>query len=442
VALIELSRDQPLVAATPLPPAYRYRALGLALTVILVLALAGAVPAQAYFWRHAGLVSLPFEADFQLAGGRMFTFEVAGGRRITSAWAVHPLRRVWRVVSTAEDTSGGLVQGGASVSMAGKFVLVQAGQTSTVLDARTGSVRWRSPLPVVPVSETVGMVEEEHFKAGTEYDEASGDAGALFFGSDGRPHTEPPLRTELTGVELATGRPVWAASFAGSIYPVKARGISDSVVVAAAGQLSLRSAADGEVLATEPLPAAADGGSTSARVVGDLLLIGQAEVVTAYTMADLDRRWQLTQPADPRNVASCTGVVCAKSGPALAVLDPATGTPLWQTDDDVDVLMGADYDIQLRQGESRPVRAVAPESGSLAVDLSDWQTFAPTSGAGLAVLTRPDPGRGTAFGVLRPGSRLVEQLGVTRAQVTGCAADVRFVACRVPAGVEVFTYAA
>lgn len=441
MALIELSADQPAVAPASLPPAYRYRAFGLVLATVLVLSLSGAVPAQVFFWRHAGQVSLPFQADFQVVGGRLFTFEVTDGRRVTSAWAVRPLRRIWRVVSTADDTPGGLSQGGASAAVAGDFVLVQAAQTSMVLDARTGAVRWRSPLPVVPVSETVGLVEDEHFRPGTEYDEQSNTPGTLYFGSDGRPHTEPPLRTDLTGVDLATGRALWRAPFTGSIYPAKARGRAGAVVVAASDQLSLRSAQDGRVLATRPLPAATTTDSTSASVVGDLLLIGHSGLITAYAMADLGRRWQIDPPEDPHNVAGCTGLVCRPSGSVLLVLDPATGKPRWHTDGQVDVVTGAGYDIQLKTGENRPVRAVGPVTGSLVADLASWRTFTATSGAGPALLTRLEPGRGTVFGMLRPGSRAVDQLGTTRAQVTDCAADVRFVACRAPAGVEVFTYA-
>jgi hypothetical protein len=442
LALIELSPDQPVVAPASLPPAYRYRALGLTLATLLVLALAGASPAQIYRWRHAGLVSLPVEADFQVAGGRLFTFEVAGGRRVTSAWAVRPLRRLWRVVSTTDDTSGGLLQGGASVSIAGRFVLVQAGPISTVLDGRTGAVRWQSPLPVVPISETTGMVEEDHFRTGTEYDEQSGAPGALFFGSDGRPHTEPPLSAGLTGVDLATGRPIWTASFAGSISPAKTRDRDGTVIVAAADRLSLRSVRDGKVLASTPLPPVADGGSSWAQLIGDVVLVGQGKAVTAYRTADLTRRWQITEPDDAGNYASCTGLICGKAGPALVALDPATGRPRWRTDGQVDVVTGADYDILVQTGESRPVRAVEPASGDLAADLSGWQTFTTTTGAGPVLLTRAGPVRGTTFGVLRPGGRMVEQLGTTQARVTNCSVDTRFVACRTPTGIEVFTYAA
>jgi hypothetical protein len=217
LALIELSTDQPVAASAPPPPAYRYRAFGLVLAAVLVLALAGAVPAVVVFWQRTGLVPLSAAADFQVVGGRLFTLEVANGQRVTSAWTMQPLRRLWRVTTTAEEISGGLLQGGSSVSVAGDFVLLRTGQTTTVLDVHTGAVRWTSPLPVSPLTTTIGMVQEEQFRSGTEYDESSGAPGQLFFSSAGLPHTQPPLHTDLTGDDMTTGKAIWTDPFAGSI---------------------------------------------------------------------------------------------------------------------------------------------------------------------------------------------------------------------------------
>jgi hypothetical protein len=286
------------------------------------------------------------------------------------------------------------------------------------------------------------MVEQEHFRSGTEYDEQSGAPGALFFSSSGRPHTEPPQRTDLTGVDLATGRPLWTAGYAGSIYPAKARGRAGTVFVFSSDQLSLRSAVDGKVLVSRPVAKPADGASATAETVGDLVLLRRAGVVTAYTMADLDRRWQRDEPENQNNYASCTGLPCEKAGPLLAVLDPLTGVPRWRTDGQVDVVAGAGYALQVQSEETKPVRAVDRVSGALMVDLGDWQSYALTSaGAGQVVLTRTEPG-GIVFGLLRPDSRDVQTLGRTKTPVSDCFADVRFVACRAPTGVEVFTYAA
>ena len=441
MALIELSTDQP-GSVHPPPPAYRYRALGLGLAIVLVLALAGAVPAAAVVWLRTGMVPLSDAADFQLAGGRLFTLEVTGGRRVVSAWTMHPLRRLWRVATAAEDVAGGLLQGGSSVSVAGDFVLLRSGQSTSVLDAHTGAVRWASPLPVSALTETVGMVQNEQFKAGTEYDESSGAPGALFFSSAGLPHTQPPLRTDLTGVDLATGNPIWVAAFAGSIYPAKARGRADAVVVVASDRLWLRAAGTGAVLRTQPMPRTAGGGSSWGDVVGNLLLVRQAGVVTAYTTANLDRRWQRAEPNDDGNSAVCTGLTCEKARHDLVVLNPVTGTPRWRTNDDVDLRAGAGYALEVEGGQSRPLRAVDLDSGTPLVDLTGWQTFAVAPGDGPVVLSRRVAGRGTAFGVLLPGRRVVQPLGASSVPVTDCFADTRYVACRAATGVAVFTYAA
>ena len=442
MALIELSLDQPVAVAAPPPPAYRYRAFGLVLAAVLVLALAGAVPAAAAFWLRTGLVPLSVGADFQVAGGRLFTLEVTEGRRVTSAWTMHPLRRLWRTATAADDISGGLLQGGASVSVAGDFVLLRAGPTTTVLDAHTGAVRWTSALPVSALTETVGMVQQEQFRAGTEYDESSGAPGALFFSSTGQPHTEPPQRTDLSGVDLATGKPIWVAPFAGSIYPAKSRGHGDSVVVVAADRLWLRAAGTGAVLRSRPMPATADGGSSWGEVVGNLLLVRQADVVTAYSMADLDRLWQRAEPDDQGNSAVCAGLTCEKVRDDLIVLDPVTGAPRWRAGADVDLRAAAGYALEAQSGQSRPLRAVSLASGAPQVDLSGWQTFVISAGSdGPVVLSRRVVGAGTAFGVLLSGRRVVLPLGSSSTPVTDCFADTRYVACRAADGVEVFTYA-
>jgi hypothetical protein len=440
VALIEISLDKPFAVAAR-PPAYRYRVPGLGLAVLLVLALAGAVPVAAVRWQHAGLVPLAADADFQIAGGRLFTLEVTGGRRLTSAWALSPLRRLWRATTTAEDSAGGLIQGGSSVTVAGDVVLLRAGATTTVLDARTGAVRWTSPLPIVALSDTVGMVQDEQFQPGTEYDESSGAPGALFFSAAGRPHTRPPLRTDLTGVDLATGRTRWIAPFAGSIYPARARGVPGALIVLAAGTLWLRSALDGSVLRSQALPSGP--GSAWGNVVGNLLMIRQAGVVSAYTITDLEKRWQRSEPADDGNSASCAGLTCVKSGRRLLVLDPATGVPRWHTGGDVDLLPAAGYALEMQSGLSRPLRAVDLGTGAARVDLRDWQTFAlaPGDAGSPIVLSRQVAGGGVKFGVLMPGRPVVQVLGVTRAAVTDCFADTHLLACRARAGIEVFTYA-
>ncbi|GAB1693779.1 PQQ-binding-like beta-propeller repeat protein [Krasilnikovia sp. M28-CT-15] len=446
MALIELNTDPAAPPAPTRPSLRRHRRLGLALAAVLVLALAGAVPAAAVCWRRAGVVPLPSAADFQVVGGRLYTFDVADGRRITSAWTMRPLRRLWRAATTADDMPGGTLQGGSSVQAAGGHVLLRAGQATTVLDARTGALRWTSPAPILPLTDDVGLVQAEQFRPGTEYDESSGAPGALYFSSSGQPHTEPPEVTELRGVDLTTGRTRWSARFSGSIYPTRARGRVAGAVVMASGRLWLRAAETGAVLREQPLPRI-PGALSWGDVVGDLLLVRQAAaddatVVTAYAMDTLAPRWRRTEPADAGNSATCTGLACEKAHSHLVVLDPGTGRPRWRTSGDVDLQAGAGYAVEVQSGQSRPLRAVDPASGAPVVDLSAWQTFAAGPSAAPLVLARREAGRGTAFGVLLPGRRVVQRLGDSGTALTDCSADSRFVACRASAGVEVWAYSA
>jgi hypothetical protein len=439
LALIELSTE-PLAAAPAPPPAHTYRVMGLALVVVLVLGLAGGVPTDAVRWQHAGMIALPSDADYQVAGSRVFTLEIVDGKRVTSAWMTRPLRRLWRTMTTAEDSAGGLVQGGSSVSVAGNYVLLRSGQSTSVLNARTGAVLWTSELPLTAVSDTVAMSQDTQFRPGTEYDESSGAPGALFFGSNGRPHTEPPQRTDVIGFDLATGRAKWTAPYRGSIFPAVADGIPGAVIVVAAGELTLRSASDGSVLRSQRIPVTPGGGSAWGEVVGDLVLVRQGGLVTAYTMADLHRRWQRTDPDSAGNSATCTGLTCEKDGRTVLVLDPATGTPRWRTDGEVDLRAGAGYVIETQTGQNKPLRAADPGSGAVQVDLSGWQSL--VRAGGTVLVSRRDTGRTTDFGLLMPGRRVVQTIGATRSPVTDCLADSRMAACRTLAGVEIFTYSA
>jgi hypothetical protein len=209
--------------------------------------------------------------------------------------------------------------------------------------------------------------------------------------------------------------------------------------VVAAGELGLRAAADGSVLRSQRLPVTPGAGSAWGDVQGDLVLVRQAGLVTAYTTADLRERWQRTDPDAAGNSAVCTGLTCERDGQDLVVLDPRTGSPRWRTHGEVDLMAGAGYTIEARTGQNSPLRAVDPDSGAGRLDLRGWQSI--VLAGSVVVLTRRAAGQVTEFGLLLPGRPAVRLLGSTRSQVTDCAADTRLVVCRAAAGVEVFTYA-
>ena len=126
--------------------------------------------------------------------------------------------------------------GGRLVPAADAVLAQTPDYTATVLDPATGRVRWRSPGPIEQAIDGVGLSREIEFRPGTEYDQASGDAGEIYMSDDGIPHVEPPVRTDLHGTDLATGRALWTVSAAGSVFTGPAPG---AVLMVASDRVSL-----------------------------------------------------------------------------------------------------------------------------------------------------------------------------------------------------------
>jgi hypothetical protein len=92
----------------------------------------------------------------------------------------------------------------------------------------------------------------------------------------------------------------------------------------------------------------------------------------------------------------------------------------------------------------QPVRMRDPATGASLVELSDWNGV---SAAGESdqplVVSRIEPAReSTVFGVLPLGGTKVQPLGYAGAVTIECSSNDRYVACRVPGGIEVWAYRA
>jgi outer membrane protein assembly factor BamB len=440
--LIELDTPAAVPDVAVAPPARRYRALGLALCAVLVLAVAGSVPAVTPMWRRAGVVpAVPGDGVYAVAGGRLYVSVAEGGRRVTSAYAMHPMRRLW-TARTADDIDApprlAVFRGG---------LIVQNGKYTDILDARTGAVRWSSPVRVLPLpGGRTGLVVDPQFSPGTEYDESSGAPGMLYFALDGTSHTRPPERTVLRGVDLATGRQRWSTSLPGAIYASPATAQPATVVVVSSQRLEVRDADSGAVRRQQPMPVDPRRVATWSEVVGDLLLVSSTtptgDMTNAYALDTLRPRWQRTLHSDSGNTRNCTGLPCERRSSTLMVLDPATGAARWESEGWVDLVAWAGQTLVFEGSgrDSRPVRVVNAATGAPQVDLSPWQAVAERSGDAPLVLSRTDFTAGTTFGVLRPGQRTVRELGHTDGLVQSCRSDAEVVACRSEQGIEVFVY--
>ncbi|MCO8270886.1 PQQ-like beta-propeller repeat protein [Actinoplanes sp. TRM 88003] len=431
------------------PPAHRYRVPGLVLVAVLVLTIGGAAPITPVLWRYLGAVPAPGgpESPFQLSGGRVYTVAVSGFHRVTTAWSIaEPPRQLWqntlRFEATDPDDMG---WGGLYAQQVGDVVLFSYRFTTAVVDARTGRTRWTSPATVTPLpGGRVGLVPEYEFRPDTVYDQASGEPGQLFFSATGEPHTEPPLRTDVRGVDLATGRTLWTVGAPGAVNVSVAPGDEPAVLMLSSDRLQRIDGLTGAVVRTTPMAQFQGEGPTGGAVVDGLMAVtfgqdGLPRKEVAYSAETLEQRWSRPVPelTDP---ASCSELFCSGERRTLDVLDPATGAARWRAADDVDLSKQDGYVIELDSESGLPRRLADPVTGATRVDLAGWPHELLGQPGGPMVLRRGHDGGASSFGVVLAQRDLIQPLGRTDGPVSDCAADERHVVCRTEGELRIWAY--
>jgi outer membrane protein assembly factor BamB len=439
VALIELSPETPAppVAATP-PPAYFYRRAGLALAVVLLLSLGGAAPAASMLWQRVGAVPVPVSGDFQLIGGTLYAMDLDAEPRVLTAWQAEPVRRLWSFSSGTSEDSFFVAEATPDIAV------VRSGRSVTVLDARSGAVRWTSAVAVQPVDDKVAFVEEEIFRPGTEYDPASGDPGQLYGTNSAALHTEPAQRTELRGLDLGTGAPLWSLSFPGSVFTARTYASDNAVVVLSSDKLTLLSATTGAVLRQRAVPLVDGVRAEQGEVVGDTVLVhygsfGMGGPVIAYARDTLQELWRQNQPDPAGNSAICSGLPCVMGSDELIVLDPRTGAYRWRVSDTDVIAFGPDTVLQV-QGLTSPLRTVDAVTGRQLIDLARWRQYYLVEAGGALVLTRSEQDGTTVFGLLKRGATEVQPLGRLPGTTVNCQPVPGLLACRVAESVQLWAY--
>jgi hypothetical protein len=450
VALIELDLDAAPPAPTARPPIRYYRYGGVLITAILVLALGGAATVTSRILQRDGSIPLAGSNNsVQLLGDVLYTMDTSGDQRVTTAWSMTPVRRLWSASTPlARDPGSDEIphDGNVYLAGAGAYTLLQTALGTTVLDVATGAIRWASQASVLTQSGGVGIGQETHFRPGTAYDESSGNPGPLYWSTTGTPHTEPPQRTTVRGLDLATGRPLWSADVPGSVYVVPARDDTTGFVVIAADGLTERAAVTGAVLRQRPLSRVGGSDVTYPDVDGDLLMLRHdnpdgSSFATAYALDTLEQRWQISEPPDSGSGSSCIDMPCRRETDGLSVLDPERGTPLWHAGTNVDLSRRPGGVLEAQGTSSRPLGLRAPRTGAVLADLSGWDSVTDSDPADPIVLFRAEPPDGhAAFGVLMPGGHAVQPLGRAAGRVRACWSDEQHIACRVADGVEVWSY--
>ena len=448
MALIELD-----LAAPPdprlgsRPPVRHYRFTGLLVAAVLLVALCGASTGAPTRWRYLGAVPPPGGAETQsrLVGGRIYTMASAGGQRIATAWqAETPPRKLWTVRFPARVSGPDAVgYGGVEARPAGDVVLLSDGPQTTVVDAGTGAVRWRSEVGVTPLpGGRIGLTQNQVFRPGTAYDQDSGAPGPLYFSATGEPHTEPPIRTEIDGIDLGTGKTVWTASAPGSINVFTAPGDAPAVLVLASDRLERLNGDTGAVERSLSLPRIGADGPTGGTLTDGLLVVRYGDYAfdgqeVGYAADSLDKRWQRPVAEVLLDPPDCGDLLCAGPRGALDVLDPATGRAAWRAAAEVDLGEQGGYVLERDADGDAPLRLVDRATGATRVDLTGWDAALTADGQPL-MLRRGLPTGKSEFGVVLHDR--VRLLGASPGPVSGCIADRGYVICRGDAGLEVWAY--
>lgn len=319
---------------------------------------------------------------------------------------------------------------------------------TTVVDPETGRHRWLFagvPIGAGADGRTVLMLTADGSCRSERYD---------------RP---PVVPATVSGVSVATGRPLWKVRLDGSDRLAAAAGpagIDDLLVVHRDGRVVGYHSGTGSVTATAQLSQLARASTGPWRTLGTLpdpagppppqvnlvgthLLLSEVDGSTAWLQAyPVDggsRQWLRTvvraPGADPSGfrLAGCPPWLCLLDGAQVVAMAPETGSTIWrrelaQAQVEAGRLLG--YDPAGGGG----LRLVDSRSGFDVLDLDGWQRV-PTLAARPApvLVARPYAGA-TTFATLDPGSGTLRVLGTAGGAVDRCAHAALRLVCTDRAG--------
>jgi outer membrane protein assembly factor BamB len=448
LALIELDLTaRPGPAPTSIPPARRYRTAGVILAVALVLVLGGAAAPDALSWHFLGTIASPPipESPFQLDGDRVYTAGGFGNHRTVSAWRLaKPPVKLWSLAVPARELGPDQVAyGDVRARTLGDVVLITDGPDTTAVDARTGATEWHTGIGVHPLpGGRIGLVQDPKFRPYTEYNQAGGAPGELYFSATGVPHDEPPIETELRGVDLRTGATAWTVSAPGSVVVFDD---PSGVVVLESGRLTLRSASTGAVLRTTGLPVLDGQTPQSGHLVGGLVLVsygeehGDARSLVAFSVATFRQLWRVPQAKVLTDPGVCVDLACADDQSGVSVLDPATGRTLWHAGGSDLARFGGDV-LVADTGTNDTVRVSDPANGDQKLSLTGWHSDISMADDSPLLVRRTDDSRASVFALVQDDPVALRPLGVTHGAVSDCASGPSFVVCRGTGVRQVFSY--
>jgi outer membrane protein assembly factor BamB len=258
---------------------------------------------------------------------------------------------------------------------------------------------------------------------------------------------EPPVH-QLTGVDPATGDPVWNAEVPGWKY---AFGVLESTYLVAYGPDSDLTSYDlttGERLASAPIQTT---DSTDVHVVGSLVVLTDHSqlppVLTAYDAVTLAPQWTYSH-RDSLDVwpSGCGELVCLIGAASPRALDPASGELVWSADwaslagggvmvvSDL-AAAGLAGHLLLTEQPRQHSWLIDAGTGQPVLDLGSWflpqQWPEPVAAAELPLLLRSGAiATPTAAGRLRPDLSAVRLLGpIDTPLQSDCSVGTGYVFC-------------
>ncbi|SCG51887.1 PQQ-binding-like beta-propeller repeat protein [Micromonospora halophytica] len=422
MTLIDLGdvRDEPVPDPRERPP----RAVGrptriVAVLAVALLSLAGAAPPNqpAFFTVPAAPTTTAF-----VHGDRLFLIapaEQSADRAGTlTAYAVPtrgrgPLSPLW----WASLPFGG----GSAADVVGDVLVVTAdvprdgAGRSYAFDVATGRPRWDLP----------GSL------AGT------GDPLLLYTRGGQGP-------AAVSGVDPATGRVRWSVptpleSTTFRFGPDGLDGLDRIVLSPSTGPAEVWDARSGQRLVSRDLRSGELSVRQRAQPVGDLLLTVRhhAELVTAYGLAELDRRWEirlgLVAYFEP-----CGGLICAvgRTG-GITALDPATGETRWRATHWFGVLTERGGRVLVSRrgtGLQEPFAILDAATGRLVAELGSWDLIGWDRLDGRLTAVRPAGTGRLVFGELDVAGGRVHRLDMLTGVSGNCQAGRKVLLCRMLTG--------
>ncbi|MET0496344.1 MAG: PQQ-binding-like beta-propeller repeat protein [Actinoplanes sp.] len=431
MTVIDLDGSRPAAEPSARPPIRSLRPFGLALTVVLVFALGGAAPIAATLWRGAGHIPLAAGDSYAVDGDLVITVEDALRKATLSAWRADRFQRVWSTdLDLGDDPDPSVRFSGLRMRPVGDRLLVQTHDYRTLaVDRRSGRTLWEAPTPIEPAAPGVGLVSRETFPPGSA-SEFDGSGGTVYLASDGRQYRKPPLSTDTSGIDLATGRTRWTRHDPGSILTAPA---GPRLMVVAGDRMQLLNPENGHVLAER-----GTANVMSAQAVDDLMLVGEGEQTAAYDAVTLEPRWRAPELRATDELAGgiCDGLICRTGADGQEVVDPATGRTTWTAAREMTLRRLGPVVLEMDTSSQRPLRLLDAVTGEVRVALGTWQMV---TRFGPILLSRVEPGgKRLSFAVVR-GTE-VQPLGYATMSAPECRAGTGVVACRTGTGLELFTY--